>query len=343
MNTSEPRPVVVTADFPQPPRDVWRAWTEADQLRRWFGSHPDGVVLAARADVRVGGSFEVTFRDPTGDVHTCFGAYTLVEPPAKLGFTWRWVAAPDAVERVEVTLEDTGSGTRLTLVHADIDPATTHGYEAGWTSTFAKLRRALGQERQVAVRGPSALRVSNRDREAAVDRLQTAFLEGQITDGELAERIGRTLSARIGADLAEVLADLPAVLPVAPISPDAPRPLRLVQAYKGSAVQAGRWTVPARFRSESYKSHQLLDLTKAIVTAPQTEIRVSAYKSSVEIVVPPGLRVEVRKTGYASTLENHAGDGPNEGPLLVVIGRLYKSHVVIKRSGELGVEVSPST
>ena len=335
-NPEATRPVVVTTVLPESRYDVWTAWTDPAWLRRWFGSDPHGTVLAARADPRVGGNFEVTFRNPGGDVFTCFGTYAAVDKPSHLGFSWRWVAAPDAVEQVDVTLEDVSGGTRLTLVHSNIDAQTTHGYQEGWLSTFEKLRRALDQNESRDLeprRDAGSLRVSSRERETAVDRLQAAFLEGRLSDVELADRVDRALGARLGADLSGVLADLPAVIPQASLVAGAPAPVKLVTAYKSKAVQAGSWTVPARFKCQVYKSHQLLDLTKAVVTAPVTEIRISAYKSTVEVVVPPGLRVDVRGKGYRSEWVNEAGDGPDTGPLLVVMGSAYKGTVTIKRLG----------
>ena len=42
--------------FPVAPEEVWRAWTDPQALKRWFG--PDeGKVALAETDVRVGGRF----------------------------------------------------------------------------------------------------------------------------------------------------------------------------------------------------------------------------------------------------------------------------------------------
>jgi DNA-binding PadR family transcriptional regulator len=53
------------------------------------------------------------------------------------------------------------------------------------------------------------LRVSDRDRERATDRLRDSFAEGRLTREELDERITAALNARTVGDLRRVTADLP--------------------------------------------------------------------------------------------------------------------------------------
>ena len=177
------------------------------------------------------------------------------------------------------------------------------------------------------------LRVSTKDREAAIERLQAAFLNDRLTDTELGERIDRALSAKVVGDLDAVLADLPAeaALP----SPwragaPAPSPVKSVNTYKGSAVQGGLWTVPPQFKSQAYKAHQTIDLTKAALSGPRTEIVVGAYKSTVVVVVPPGMAVEMQGSSHAGSWVDETNGGTPGGPLIVVKGSGYKSTIVVK-------------
>ena len=66
-----------------------------------------------------------------------------------------------------------------------------------------------------------AVRASDRERDAVVQRVQQAFADGRLDDGEFDERMRAALTARTHADLDLLLADLPAE--TAPSGP-APQP-----------------------------------------------------------------------------------------------------------------------
>jgi uncharacterized protein YndB with AHSA1/START domain len=140
---ASPEVATIVRDFDSAPEVVWRAWTEPAQMRRWYGSDPNGEVTAARADVRVGGSYSVTFVDSDGTRHTASGEYTEVEPYSRLAFSWHWESEPGVASSVTVLLEPNGEGTRMLFQHAGIGYGSSHNFEQGWQSTFDKLERAL--------------------------------------------------------------------------------------------------------------------------------------------------------------------------------------------------------
>jgi uncharacterized protein YndB with AHSA1/START domain len=124
--------------FDASPAEMWRAWTEPEQVRQWFGSDPAGTVLRARLEVRVGGSFEVTFANSDGTQYTCGGDYTVVEPPTLLAFTWRWRNEPDVETQIRLRFEPAEDGTVQHFEHRGLGAATSHNYAVGWQSTFDK-------------------------------------------------------------------------------------------------------------------------------------------------------------------------------------------------------------
>jgi hypothetical protein len=176
---------------------------------------------------------------------------------------------------------------------------------------------------------PGRLRASDQERDATVQRLQVAFAEGRLTDGEFDDRMRAALSARTHADLDELLTDLPAtaVAPRAAAAPATfPKPGRQAIAYKNSIKLAGRWRVPAKFRAIVYKGSGVLDLRAAELVAPFTKIRAIAYKSNIEIIVPPGIRVEVNGIG-ATRDEDSTGDLPPDAPVVHINAIAYKGLV----------------
>jgi hypothetical protein len=174
------------------------------------------------------------------------------------------------------------------------------------------------------------LRASDAERDVAVGRLQFAFAEGRLTDEEFDDRMRTALAARTHADLGRLLADLPASSapatrrPAVPVS--GPEPGRYAIAYKNSLRHAGRWRVPGTFRAVVYKGSGLIDLRAAELTEQLTTIIAVAYKSDIEVIVPPGIRVEVSGVG---TTRDDDWDGalPADAPIVHVRAIAYKGRV----------------
>jgi len=135
--------VKIQKHFDESPRELWRAWTDAEIVKLWFGSDPNGQVLHTFMDVRPGGSFEITFANADKTAFTCGGTYTEMSLHHKLAFTWTWKNNPTVVEFVTIEFQEEQKGTLMNFEIANIDPSTTHQYAAGWQSTFEKLTRAL--------------------------------------------------------------------------------------------------------------------------------------------------------------------------------------------------------
>jgi uncharacterized protein DUF1707 len=175
-----------------------------------------------------------------------------------------------------------------------------------------------------------AVRASDRERDAATQQLQAAFAEGRIDDAEFDERMRAALTARTRADLDEPLADLPDSRPGFPARSTAlvagRPPGRFAITFKSSIRRAGRWRVPGRYTAVIYKGSGWLDLRAAELTAPVTTIVAVAYKSRVDILVPPGVRVEVGGFG-ATTGEEDDAVLPPDAPVVHIRGYAYKGTI----------------
>jgi hypothetical protein len=184
--------------------------------------------------------------------------------------------------------------------------------------------------------GPPATRASDRERDAVVQRVQQAFAEGRLDDAEFDERMRAALVARTHADLDALLADLPADLPATGpgLAPAASGrgPGRLAVALKSSVRRGGRWRVPERYTAVVYKGDGWLDLRAAELSGPVTTFLAVAYKSTVTILVPPGVRVEMTGFGVTQGLAEDDDPGyrlPADAPVIHVRGIAYKGAVEI--------------
>jgi uncharacterized protein YndB with AHSA1/START domain len=122
-----------------PPAKIYRAWTDAAKISRWFGPE-DAEILRAETDVRVGGRFRIVFRGPDGEEHDVGGVYREVVPNQKLVFTWAWRSTPERESLVTVALKRDGDGTLLTLLHEQFfDEAARDRHGRGWSETLDKL------------------------------------------------------------------------------------------------------------------------------------------------------------------------------------------------------------
>jgi len=182
-----------------------------------------------------------------------------------------------------------------------------------------------------------AIRASDQDREAVVQRLQAAFAEGRLDDEEFDERMRAALTASTSANLAPLLGDLPAAAdrrgaagqPGAALAPSR-KPGRFALAYKNSIRRSGRWRVPERFTSVVYKGGGWLDLRAAELTAPVTTVVAVAYKSRIDILVPPGVRVEMEGLGVSngwSADDEWERQLPRDAPVVHIRGIAYKGTI----------------
>lgn len=123
------------------PGDVFRAWTEPAEMRKWAA--PEGVVVhKTEIDLTVGGKYLLTMRAPDGAEYNAYGVYREINPPAKLVYTWRWKEEAHDCGETLVTVEfnDMGGSTELVLTH-DLFPAleAKTGHEQGWTSCLSNF------------------------------------------------------------------------------------------------------------------------------------------------------------------------------------------------------------
>ena len=125
---------------------VFRAWTDPEELMRWFGPSDEYAVPHAEVDLRVGGKYRIELKTPSGRLLAAVGTYREVRPPERLVFTWSWTGTEtDPAETlVTVELHDRGGSTELALTHERFpNKAERDGHATGWSGSLERLGRRL--------------------------------------------------------------------------------------------------------------------------------------------------------------------------------------------------------
>ncbi|HET9309326.1 MAG TPA: SRPBCC domain-containing protein [Candidatus Sulfotelmatobacter sp.] len=130
--------IVVRRKMPVPRELVYESWTDPEGIREWMC--PGDVISAeATLDVRVGGAFRIVMRGKER-VHEHVGTYEVVDPPAKLRFTWAGLETPKEITRVTVEFVARGQESELIITHEGFSKGKeAERYEMGWGTIAHKF------------------------------------------------------------------------------------------------------------------------------------------------------------------------------------------------------------
>jgi uncharacterized protein YndB with AHSA1/START domain len=147
----ETKPLVITRTFAAPRPLVFKAWSTAEHMKRWFS--PEGfTVPEAEIDFRAGGTCAICMRSPAGQDMWSRGKYIEVSPPDRLVFTSQVANGmiPVFTAHTTVTFEAEGPGTRMTVVqvydiHDENFRFAIEGASEGWRTTLDKLEHEVAR------------------------------------------------------------------------------------------------------------------------------------------------------------------------------------------------------
>ncbi len=129
------------------PERVFRAWTRADDLKRWFAAAEGYTTPIAEVDLRVGGRYRIGMQAPgSHELSVATGTYEEIVPPSRLVLTWRWEHEGSAAPTTRLTLEfrPHPEGTEFVLVHEGLlDETMREQHAAGWTGCLDSLERLI--------------------------------------------------------------------------------------------------------------------------------------------------------------------------------------------------------
>jgi uncharacterized protein YndB with AHSA1/START domain len=157
-------PFVISRLLDAPRDKVWRAWTEVEHLRQWWG--PKGfAVTQCKVDLRPGGIMHYCLRMPDGGEMWGKFVYRDIVKPERLvlidsfsdkdGGTTVHPMSPDWPREMltKVTCEAQGGKTRVTVQWVPVDASTDierktfdegrDSMKQGWSGTFEQLESYL--------------------------------------------------------------------------------------------------------------------------------------------------------------------------------------------------------
>ena len=143
--TSADLPLELKRVFPAAPPRVFAAFTDANELAKWWGPEGFGIPGLEFAP-RAGESYRIGMQPPEGDPFFLAGVFREVEPPVRLAFTFGWEDPdPEDVENlVELSFGERNGRTEVALVQGPFKTeARRELHRAGWTESFDKLERLL--------------------------------------------------------------------------------------------------------------------------------------------------------------------------------------------------------
>ncbi len=150
--------ITISRVFDAPSDRVWERWTDPDEYMCWWGPK-DFNSPYAKMDVRKGGKFLVSMRGPDGRDYWDAGTFEEVEKNRHIIYTDTladengnpvpasyYGIGPDKLldMAVEISLEDIGDKTRLTLQHCGFPEGDMmDNARQGWNQSLDKLAECL--------------------------------------------------------------------------------------------------------------------------------------------------------------------------------------------------------
>lgn len=137
--------VHVTRVIEAPRYRVFRAWTDPEEVVKWWAP-PEYTAPGFELNLSLGGDFRFDMVAPDGRPIAAVGTFAEIDGAARLVMTWNWEGTElDGVETtVTVRFRDRGEATEVEVSHASFsDPEVAAQIEEGWTGCLSRLADCL--------------------------------------------------------------------------------------------------------------------------------------------------------------------------------------------------------
>jgi uncharacterized protein YndB with AHSA1/START domain len=146
VSTPTDREIHIERVFDAPRDVVWRAFTEPDLVKQWWGRGNQLVI--EKMEVKRGGHWRFVEHSAEG-VHGFEGRYREVTPKDRIVQTFEWDGMPGHTVLETVVFEDLGNGrtkvvnTSLFFTSDERDGMLSSGMEQGLNESYQALDRLL--------------------------------------------------------------------------------------------------------------------------------------------------------------------------------------------------------
>lgn len=152
VTTPSDTEIVIEREFDAPRELVWKAYTDVELLPEWLGPR-EMTMTVDHFDLRPGGSYRFTHRDPSGNEFVFFGEIRRVEEPTLIERTFAWEGMPgkESLDRAEFHELD-GGRTKLVVISVfeskeDRDGMLQSGMERGVSDSYDRLDEVFARQR----------------------------------------------------------------------------------------------------------------------------------------------------------------------------------------------------
>jgi hypothetical protein len=167
-------------------------------------------------------------------------------------------------------------------------------------------------------------------RDLVIDRLSSGYAQGLFELEELDRRLTRAHAARNPMELDALVTDLvPASTALVPV--------QRTRVVFGSLERTGTWAMPQQLTARVVCGNLVLDLREAQLAAEVTTIEVNVTLGNVEVIVPPGMSVELDASSFlGNAAERVERVTTARGPVVRIVGRVKLGNLEVetRRVGE---------
>ncbi|MDH4156933.1 MAG: SRPBCC domain-containing protein [candidate division Zixibacteria bacterium] len=138
--------ITVRQTYPVPPGAVFRAWSDPELFRQWWG-HGAWAATEILIELKPQGAFRyILHNQDESKTFTSVGNFKEVINDKKLVFSWEWLEGQHQGRQTLVTVElnDLGGSTELVLTHSRHDSEELmEDHRAGWTACLQRIAGVL--------------------------------------------------------------------------------------------------------------------------------------------------------------------------------------------------------